>query len=408
MAVLLSACGAQATTTPTATATASTATSVAATEEVADCSVDRMFVEQPEAAALLPPVSAEDHKIGPDNAKMVLIEYSDFQCPYCQYYSAGLEQLVEDYDGEIQLVYRPFPLSYHTNSLMATQAAEAADLQGMFWEMHAILFNSATWETWTSMTADDFKAWIIEQAATIDGLDMDQFTQDLVSDAVVNKVAEEQASASALQVPGTPSLYILFDGKVYFTPADQVPADASTLEMVYGLWNFDGQLYDSCPPTVIDSGKTYTATLETTKGDIVLQLYADKAPLAVNSFVFLAREGWYNNIPWHRVVADFVAQSGDPTGTGAGSPGYVFKNEISDLNFDEAGMVGMANSGTDKNGSQFFITLASASSLDGNYTVFGKVIEGMDVVQSLTLRDPQSDAVLADPDMLISVTIEEK
>lgn len=414
VAVLLSACGAQATTTVSATATAvvptetTVAASATATEEVADCTVEQMFVEQTDAEKQLPPVTADDYKIGPDDAQMVLIEYSDFQCPYCQNYAAGLEQLVKDYDGKIQLVYRPFPLPGHDKSLISTQAAFAAGLQGKFWEMHAILFKAATWETWTGMTEDEFKTWIVEQAKTVDGLDVDQFSKDLVSDAMVQKAKDAQTSADSLQIPGTPSLYVLFDGKVYFTPADQIPADAATLKMVYGLWGFKDKQYDTCPPTVIDAAKSYTATLDTTKGKIVIELYPDKAPLAVNNFVFLARDGWFNNIPWHRVVKDFVAQSGDPSGTGAGSPGYLIKNEISDLKFDKAGVVGMANSGSNRNGSQFFITMGAVSTLDGQYTVFGQVIEGMDVVQSLTLRDPQNDAVLAEPDMINSVTIEEK
>ena len=134
----------------------------------------------------------------------------------------------------------------------------------------------------------------------------------------------------------------------------------------------------------------------------------DKAPLAVNSFVFLAREGWFDNAPWHRVLEGFVAQSGDPSGTGVFGPGYLFKNETNDLKFDQAGVVGMANSGADRNGSQFFITLAATPNLDGGYTIFGRVVEGMDVVQSLTLRDPQSGGVLPEPDLILSVTIEEK
>ncbi|GAP13088.1 peptidyl-prolyl cis-trans isomerase [Longilinea arvoryzae] len=416
VAVALSACGAQAT--PAATATVTTAPSQAATEtgasitptptEVVDCKVESLFIDQTDKNTNLPPVSDQDWKIGADGAKVVLIEYSDFQCPYCQQSSDGLKKFVEDHAGEVQLVYRPFPLPSHDKSLISAQAAEAAGLQGKFWEMHAILFKTATWETWTSMSVDDFKTWIVDQAKTIDGLNVDQFSKDLVSDAIVKKVADEQAAANTLQIPGTPSLYILIDGKVYFTPADQVPTDASTLQLILDLWGFKDKQYTACPPTVIDASKSYTATLDTTKGKIVIELYPDKAPLAVNSFVFLARDGWFNNIPWHRVVADFVAQSGDPSGTGAGGPGYLFKNETNDLKFDAAGMVGMANSGANRNGSQFFITLAAAPNLDGSYTVFGKVIEGLDVVKSLTLRDPQNDAVLADPDMINSVTIEEK
>ncbi len=409
VAVLLSACGAQTVATPTAAPTqAATPTGDGSAAEVPVCQTYRLLTEKPEAAKTMPPITAQDWKIGPDNAYLALIEYSDFQCPYCQQSSDGVKKFVADHPGEVQLVYRHFPLSGHDKSLISTQAAEAAGLQGKFWEMHDLLFKAVTWDTWTSMSVDDFKTWIVDQAKTIDGLNVDQFAKDLTSDAIVKKAADARSVAEAIALPGTPSLYVLIDGKVYFTPVDQVPANGETLQLIYDVSKIASKQYDACPPTVIKSGKSYTATLDTTKGKIVIELYADKAPVTVNSFVFLAQAGWFNNIPWHRVVENFVAQSGDPSGTGAGGPGYMFKNEITDLKFDQAGVVGMANSGANENGSQFFITLAPASNLDGKYTVFGKVTDGMDVVNSLTRRDPQNDPVLADPDLIKSVTIEEK
>jgi len=148
--------------------------------------------------------------------------------------------------------------------------------------------------------------------------------------------------------------------------------------------------------------------VHTEKGDIVIQLYADKAPLAVNSFVFLARQGWFDGVTFLRVIPGFVAQAGDPSGTTRGGPGYFFKNEVSDLKYDKPGVVGMANSGSDTNGSQFFITYAPEPSLDGRFTVFGEVIKGMDVVESLTPRDPAQSGDLPAGDKILSVTIEEK
>lgn len=407
-AALLSACGAKPTATPTPTAVPTPASDGSADAETPVCQTAALFMEQPEAAKLLPPITDQDWKIGPDGAYMTLIEYSDFQCPICMQTSQGLKDFVAQHEGEVQLVYRHFPLPYHDKSTLAIQAAEAAGLQGKFWEMHAILTNATTWETWTAMSPDDFTAWVIEQAKTIDGLDVDQFTQDMTDEVLVKKVSDAYTTATELQIPGTPSLYILFDGKLYFTPLDQVSAESSVVQLVYDLSKFKDRQYDACPPTVIDANKHYTATLETTKGKIVIELFPDKAPLAVNSFVFLAREGWFDNAPWHRVLEGFVAQSGDPSGTGVFGPGYLFKNETNDLKFDQAGVVGMANSGADRNGSQFFITLAATPNLDGGYTIFGRVIEGMEVVQSLTLRDPQSGGVLPEPDLILTVSIEEK
>jgi peptidylprolyl isomerase len=143
------------------------------------------------------------------------------------------------------------------------------------------------------------------------------------------------------------------------------------------------------PPRGIDTSKQYFATVKMAKGgEFVIQLYADKAPITVNSFVFLACKGFYNGVTFHRVLSGFMAQGGDPTGSGNGGPGYQFVNEDSDLTFDKEGVVAMANAGRDTNGSQFFITFAPQSYLNGAYTIFGQVIQGMDVVKAITLRDP--------------------
>ena len=158
----------------------------------------------------------------------------------------------------------------------------------------------------------------------------------------------------------------------------------------------------------IDPAKQYIATLKTEKGDIVIELFPDKAPIAVNNFVFLARNGWFDGITFHRVLPGFVAQSGDPSGTGFGGPGYAFVNETSELKYDKPGMVGMANSGKDSNGSQFFITFAPAPQLDGGYTIFGQVVSGMDIATNLSPRDPANTLDLPPGDQILSVTIEER
>ncbi len=144
------------------------------------------------------------------------------------------------------------------------------------------------------------------------------------------------------------------------------------------------------PPEMhIDPQKSYTATLHTEKGDIVLQLFADKTPRTVNNFVFLAREGFYDGTIFHRVIADFMAQGGDPTGTGRGGPGYRFEDEFDpSLKHDKPGILSMANAGPNTNGSQFFITHVPTPWLDGKHSVFGQVIEGMDVLMAIPPRDP--------------------
>jgi len=166
--------------------------------------------------------------------------------------------------------------------------------------------------------------------------------------------------------------------------------------------------YSAAPPMQIDLARQYFATVKMAKGgEFVIQLFPDKAPITVNSFVFLAREGFYEGVTFHRVLEGFMAQSGDPTGSGAGGPGYQFVNEDSDLMFDNEGVVAMANAGRDTNGSQFFITFVPAAQLNGGYTIFGQVIEGMDVVNGITRRDPQRSPNFSG-DAIESITITEK
>ena len=166
--------------------------------------------------------------------------------------------------------------------------------------------------------------------------------------------------------------------------------------------------YDAPPPMTIDASRKYFATFTMAKGgEFVVELYADKAPVAVNSFVFLAREGYFDGVTFHRVLDGFMAQSGDPTGTGAGSPGYQFEDELSDLTFDKAGILAIANSGPNTNGSQFFITYVPTPHLNGKHTIFGQVIEGMDVVNGLTRRDPNQNPTF-EGDAIETITITEE
>jgi peptidyl-prolyl cis-trans isomerase B (cyclophilin B) len=156
----------------------------------------------------------------------------------------------------------------------------------------------------------------------------------------------------------------------------------------------------------LDENKTYIANIETEQGIIRVELFAKDAPKTVNSFVYLAREGFYDGTTFHRVLPGFMAQGGDPTGTGTGGPGYTFEDEINQHRH-ETGVISMANSGPDTNGSQFFITYAPQPHLDGLHTVFGKVIEGMNVLNRLTPRDPNENPSFTG-DKIITITIEEK
>jgi len=312
-----------------------------------------------------------------------------------------LVQLTEKYPEDVRFVFRHFPLSFHANALLAAQGAEAAGMQGKFFEMSDIIF--ANQATWSEMTSENFTAWLIEQASALE-LDTTQYTTDLNSDTVKNNIQADANEGYNVGVTGTPYLFI--NGTVY--------ESNRSLEMfsaIVELVKLEEMQFTECPPMTVDTSAQYFATIETEKGDIVLELFADKAPMTVNNFIFLAENGWFDNTTFHRVIEGFVAQGGDPTGTGAGGPGYAFDTEISDLRFDKEGMVGMAYSGEDPstNGSQFFITYTALPDLDGRYTVFAQVVEGMDVVRSLTPRDStNTTSELLPGDLILSVTIEKR
>jgi cyclophilin family peptidyl-prolyl cis-trans isomerase len=187
-------------------------------------------------------------------------------------------------------------------------------------------------------------------------------------------------------------------------PNPPVPTQGGDLPTLVGT-----KQYSSAPPFLIDVNKKYFATVKMAKGgEFVIELYPKKAPITVNNFVFLARNGYYDGVTFHRVLEGFVAQTGDPTGTGMGGPGYQFVNELNDLKFDKAGVVAMANAGPNTNGSQFFITFGPVNLQESDYTIFGQVIEGMDVVNQITRRDPeQTPDFLGDVIETIIITEEE-
>lgn len=317
-----------------------------------------------------------------------------------------LAQLQKKYSNDMQVVFRVYPLigtperPLHDKAAIAAQAAQAAGMQGKYWEMHDLLFQMQP--EWNALTVEQFQEWVTKRTELM-GLDGAKFIADMTSANTVDMIHQAWDEYSTLGIPYTP--FLLVNGKIW---QDNLPLNYDTISMMVNLILLEKKQFTTCPPMTIDPLKKYTATLHTSKGDIVIELYPDKAPLAVNSFVFLARNGWFNGIIFHRVVTGFVAQAGDPTGSGFGGPGYAFDNEISDLKFDKVGLVGMANSGAGSNGSQFFITYRPAPELDGSFTIFGYVVAGMDVVNKLAPRDPSSQPNMPPGDVIESVTIDEK
>jgi cyclophilin family peptidyl-prolyl cis-trans isomerase len=316
-----------------------------------------------------------------------------------------LAQILDYFPNDIRFIFRHFPLNQHDKAYLAAQAAEAAGLQGDFWGMYSVLFDK--YQDWTRLTPEDFENWLISEAEGL-GLDADQFGQDLNSNEIVTRVNQARQDAIDNNIPHTP--YLSFDGQPL---PDYIQTEGefyAWLEyQIIPLGRLANIKYSECPEVTIDPRSKYTATLHTEKGDIIIALYADVAPFAVNNFIFLAENGFYDNTTFHRVIEGQIAQSGDPSGTSMGNPGYLFSIETSpDLKFDRPGMVAMANFDPYSNGSQFFISMIANADWDGNYTIFGEVIEGMAVVESLSPRNPQLDLFAPPGDLLHEITIEEK
>lgn len=391
---------------PTSTPTViSEPTTVITKSDPAACqAVSPVPTPDPTAEAILPAASSSDWIEGKDTALVTLIEYGDFQDASSAALFTVLQQLMDNYPDDVRLVFRHFPLDekYDKDSL-AAQAAEAAGKQGKFFQFSKILFVNQ--KDWTSLSSSDFTDWAYNRAAEL-GLDGNQFKLDMLADETTTIVKNARTQAVQLIQAGTLTSdpYLFMNGN-----AVNPPYSLDSMTNLVKYFQLSKNSYTSCPEMTIDLSKEYTATIHTEKGDIKIKLYADKAPWAVNSFVFLARENWYNNSGFFRVIPGFMAQAGDPSNSGLGNPGYTFGNEFDpSLRFDKPGMVGMASDGKGNNGSQFFITYAAVPSLDGKYTVFGEVTEGLDVLTTLRPRDPSSDAILLTPDPILSISIEEK
>jgi cyclophilin family peptidyl-prolyl cis-trans isomerase len=314
-----------------------------------------------------------------------------------------VERLKETYGDEIRLVYRHLPLiSIHDKAQITAEAGEAAGAQGMFWEMHDILFER--YAEWSEVPESDMIEILVGYGEEIGLVDIDQFRSDLENDTYADKVLADYKAAIGSNINSTPSFFV---NNVDY-PAQAFGLSYEGLDAFINLMKLRDNWFEM-PEQVIDPEKDYVATIETEKGDIVIELYADTAPVNVNSFAFLAQQGWYKGVTFHRVLPGFVAQGGDPTGTGIGFPGYRCGDEItSSRTFDGPGVVSLANSGPDTNGSQFFITYSATPQLNPNFTIIGQVIEGLDVAESLTSRDPQADPNAAPGDTIIDITVTEK
>ncbi len=273
----------------------------------------------PDAPSIFPPISKEDHIQGPEDAAVTIMVYSDYQDVRSGEFAKAIKQLIGEYPKDVRFVSRLFPLTNaNDKAVLAAQAAEAAEKQGKFWEIYNLLYTQQ--ESWIKLSVEDFSQWITAQVSA-SGMNVEQFQSDWKSEAVVAKVQQAVDDSQKMGLPGVP--LIIINGQIYAGPRD-----FNNLRDIVRLIALGKRQFTSCPPITVQADKQYTATLHTEKGDVVIQLFADKTPFTVNSFIFLARNGWYDNITFHRVIPDLYAQTGDPSGTGKGNPGYYLINEI--------------------------------------------------------------------------------
>ncbi len=329
-----------------------------------------------------------DWSLGPEEARVTLVAYADFQSEACARLAPALLWIQRAHPQDVRLVFRPYPLiPLHDKASLAAQAAHAAGMQGAFWAMYDFLFERQ--EEWQGLAAEQFHTWLVQAAPDL-GLDAHALDNDLSGaryEALMSQAFQEAYSSG---IPGTPVLY--FNGSLF-----TANLSASNLEAAVRLELLREHQFAAFPPNVLQPDTDYLARLVFDVGEILVDLHPESAPQAVNSFVFLAQQGWYDYTPVHHVIPGVLIEMGDPTGTGLGGPGYFFRTEIDpSLAFDEPGMVALSSVGPDTNGSQFFITLRPLPELDRSRTIFGRVLTGLDWASRLPARDPMAD-LLAPP-----------
>jgi cyclophilin family peptidyl-prolyl cis-trans isomerase len=309
-----------------------------------------------------------------------------------------LARLEELHPDEVRVTFRHFPLlSIHDKASLAGEAAEAAGAQGAFWEMHDYLFEH--YAEWVNLAPDAFMAWLSDQAATLE-LDPVQFQEHLQTRAFEGEMISNFNQGVASGLTGTPFIFI--NGSWF-----RLEPTIENMEAAVRLLLLEDRQFDNPPPMEISPGERLRARIRTTEGEILVELLPDSAPVTVNNFIFLAENGWFDGNAFFRVVEGTLIETGDPTGTGFGSPGYLLRDEIDpDLSFDKPGMVAMSSAGPDTNGSQFFFTLSPVPELNGVRTIFGRVLTGFDVLNRFTARQPFDDLFSQDEPTIQSIIIE--
>lgn len=339
-----------------------------------------------------------DHLIGPAEAPVNLVAYLDLQCRYCSSVALALREVQSLHPEDVALVYRPYPLTdVQDKAMQAAQILEAAGRAGAFWPMFDLLVGNQS--EWVDLSSEEFRLWASTQAADM-GIDPAALSQHLADPEILALIDNAVSRAREAGLPGSPVVYM--NGRLFLPPPSVTNLEASVrLELLAG------RQFGSSPETVIDPALEYLARLRFGDDEMVIQLFAALSPEAVNSFVFLSQHSWYDGVPVQRVLPGLFFETGDPTGTGLGGPGYSFATEVdSRLLFDRAGRVAMTSVGPGTNGSQFFVTLAPLPELDGSRTIFGQVLEGLEMASLWEARDPLADLLNPPPAVLDEVTIE--
>lgn len=345
----------------------------------------------------IPTPSGLDWVRGPASAPVTLVAYMDFQCSPCNAAALAIDHVFARHPDQVRQVYRPFPLAkVEDKADLAARLVEAAGRQDAFWTMHDALVEG--FDSWRDLDPTAFRAWAIQQAQTM-GLSPGELQADLDDPKLASKIGTQYAEAQASGIPGAP--FVLLNGRHFLLVSDE-----TQLEAAVRLGILQSSLTGTQPDQQLEPGKTYLALLRTNLGDIQIQLYGDTAPLAVTSFVNLSAQGWYDGTGAYQVVPGQWVGLGDPTWTGLGDAGYHYPLETdSARSFDRAGMVGVIPAGPEINGSRIFVSLTPLPEYDTTHTVLGRITQGMDILTSLSARDPLPD-LLTDPELTItSITV---
>ena len=328
----------------------------------------------------LPDVSPADWSLGPDGAPVTLLVYADFQSSESANLLRILFDMADRHPDDLRLVFRHLPqIPAFDKDSLAGQAAEAAGAQGAFWPMARALIER--YGEWSVLSPGDFTPWLTGLAGDL-GLNVDAFESDLHNGRYAAFMLATYQEAVDSGLPGGPLLYL--NGSLV-----RLPPTAVNLESAVRLQALAATAFDQTPPMTLRNDAKYFATLVFDGGEVVVQLLPQVAPEAVNSFIFLAREGWFDHTLIYRVVPEGWVEAGDPSATGLGDPGYHLPDEIDpNWTFDEAGRLALASVGPGTGGARFLITLAPLPDFNGTRTIFGRVLSGLDILQGLAARDP--------------------